>query len=79
MNETMNARDIVKDMTYAELEAIEQACQQRLMELRVDGVIAVAAEIERLAAEKLGMSAKELMSAARKMNKEKTAAAEAAE
>lgn len=76
--DTMEAKDIVKDMKFTELEAIEEACRARMEELRQGGVLELADKFEEMATV-VGMTAKEVMSAARKARRGQIAAQEAAQ
>ena len=70
---TPQGSEVVRDMTLAELQAVEEACRDRMVELRQSGVQALADKFEEMATATLGMSAKELMSASRKVKRAKPA------
>lgn len=63
---------LIKDLSFAELQELAEACSARMEELRHHGVVEMFEQIEAMTTEKLGMSSKQLMAAYRKTKRAKT-------
>lgn len=61
-----NAKDLVKNLSFSELQAVSEAARERAIEIRETGIRKLAEKFDREALETVGMSAREVLKGPRK-------------